>query len=61
VAAVVKASQAISGEIVLGALLATLMDIIVESAGAECGSLMLESAGRMLVQASKLPATRLRA
>ena len=54
VAAVVKASQAISGEIVLERLLATLMDIIVENAGAECGSLMLESAGRMLVQASKL-------
>ena len=55
VAAVVKAAQAISGEIVLERLLATLMDIIVENAGAECGSLVLESDGRMLVQASKTP------
>jgi len=55
VAAVVKASQAISGEIVLERLLATLMDIIVEAAGAEHGSLILESDGRMLVQASKAP------
>jgi len=40
---------------VLERLLATLMDIIVEAAGAEHGSLILESDGRMLVQASKAP------
>jgi signal transduction histidine kinase len=55
VAAVIKASQAISGEIVLDQLLATLMDIIVATAGAERGSLVLDSGGRMLVQARKTP------
>ena len=53
VAAVVKAAQAISGEIVLESLLTTLMDIIVENAGAEVGALVLESGGRLLIQASK--------
>ncbi|MCB0166358.1 MAG: AAA family ATPase [Anaerolineae bacterium] len=39
---VIKASQAISGEIVLDKLLATLMKIVIESAGAQRGCLILE-------------------
>jgi predicted ATPase/signal transduction histidine kinase len=52
-AAVVKAVQAISGEIVIERLLSTLMDIILENAGAEAGSLILASGDTFLVQASK--------
>jgi PAS domain S-box-containing protein len=40
-AAVMKASQAISGEIVLGSLLANLMKILIENAGAQTGFLIL--------------------
>jgi predicted ATPase/signal transduction histidine kinase/tRNA A-37 threonylcarbamoyl transferase component Bud32 len=53
-ATVLKASQAISGEIVLERLLATLMDIIMENAGAESAVLVLESGGDFLVQGVKL-------
>ena len=49
-ATVLKASQAIAGEIVLDRLLATLMDIIMENAGAESAVLVLESDGEYLVQ-----------
>ena len=42
-AAVVKASQAISGEIVLDKLLAALMKILIENAGAQLGYLILHS------------------
>ncbi|MEG3840634.1 AAA family ATPase, partial [Microcoleus sp. herbarium14] len=42
-AAVVKASQAISGEIVLDKLLAALMKILIENAGAQVGYLILHS------------------
>lgn len=52
-AAVIKANQAISSEIVLDRLLPVLMNIIMESAGADCGSLILEYGGSFLVQASK--------
>ena len=46
-----KASQAISGEIVLDKLLATLMKIAIENAGAQQGSLILERAGRWVIEA----------
>ena len=52
-ATVLKASQAISGEIVLDRLLATLLDIIVENAGAESAVLALENDGEYLVQGVK--------
>jgi predicted ATPase/signal transduction histidine kinase/tRNA A-37 threonylcarbamoyl transferase component Bud32 len=52
-ATLLKASQAISGEIVLERLLGTLMDIIVENAGAESAVLVLESDGEYLVQGIK--------
>jgi signal transduction histidine kinase len=52
-ATVLKASQAISSEIVLERLLATMMDIIIENAGAEKAVLVLESGGQFLIQAIK--------
>ncbi len=51
-AAVMKASQALSGEIVLGNLLHKLMRILLENAGAETGLLILEKAGQLVVEAS---------
>jgi GAF domain-containing protein len=39
---VLKASQAISGEVVLGRLLETMIRILIENAGAERGLLLLE-------------------
>ena len=48
-----KASQAISGEIVLERLLATLLDIIVENAGAESAVLALENENEHLIQGVK--------
>jgi predicted ATPase/signal transduction histidine kinase len=52
-ASVLKASQAISQEIVLERLLGVMMDIILATAGAESGALVLESNGRLLVQSSR--------
>ncbi len=49
---VIKASQALSGEIVLSNLLSKLMQILLENAGAESGFLILEKAGRLLIEAS---------
>jgi len=54
-ATVLKASKAISGEMVLDKLLAKLMKICIENAGAETGYLLLNSpdnSGEMLVAAS---------
>ncbi|MCA1994513.1 MAG: response regulator, partial [Coleofasciculus sp. S288] len=51
-AAVMKASQALSGEIVLDKLLTKLMKIVLENAGAEIGYLLLEKAGKLLIEAS---------
>ncbi|WP_066380313.1 hybrid sensor histidine kinase/response regulator [Anabaena sp. CA = ATCC 33047] len=50
--AVIKASQALSGEIVLENLLTKLMQIFLENAGAETGLLILETAGNLLIEAS---------
>ncbi|MDC0742526.1 AAA family ATPase [Polyangium mundeleinium] len=47
---VLKASQAISGEIVLDRLLDTLMRILVENAGARRGVLLLLRDGRLVVE-----------
>jgi predicted ATPase/predicted signal transduction protein with EAL and GGDEF domain/tRNA A-37 threonylcarbamoyl transferase component Bud32 len=52
-ATLLKASQAIAGEIVLERLLVELMDIIRENAGAESVVIVLESNGEFLVQAVK--------
>lgn len=48
---ILKASQALSGEIVLSELLKKLMRITIENAGARSGSLLLERAGRWGVEA----------
>jgi class 3 adenylate cyclase len=50
-ASVLKASQAISGEIVLAQLLEKLMKIVIENAGAQQGYLILEEAGRWVIEA----------
>jgi predicted ATPase/signal transduction histidine kinase/CheY-like chemotaxis protein/tRNA A-37 threonylcarbamoyl transferase component Bud32 len=51
-ATVMKASQALSGEIVLANLLAKLMQIVLENAGAEKGFLLLDQAGQWLIEAA---------
>ncbi|MEA2082703.1 MAG: AAA family ATPase [Thermodesulfobacteriota bacterium] len=50
-ASVMKASQAISGEIVLENLLKRLMKIVIENAGAETGFLILKSNGKLQIEA----------
>lgn len=50
-ATVIKASQAISGEIVLSKLLERLMKIAIENAGAQTGYLILEKAGNWFIEA----------
>lgn len=51
VASVIKASQTISGQIVLEKLLSNVMHILIENAGAERGVLILERAGAWYVEA----------
>jgi PAS domain-containing protein len=51
-ATIMKASQAISSEIVLDKLLATLMKILIENAGGQLGYLILETEGQLLIEAS---------
>ena len=49
---VIKASQTLSGEIILDKLLAKFMEIIIENAGAQKGFLILETQGNLLIEAS---------
>ncbi|MEH2207337.1 MAG: AAA family ATPase [Nostoc sp.] len=51
-AAVMKASQAISREIELDRLLNSLMQILIENAGAQTGCLILENAGEWAIEAA---------
>ncbi|MEG4505539.1 AAA family ATPase [Microcoleus sp. F6_B4] len=51
IATVMKASQAISGEIMLDKLMSSLMKILMESAGAQRGYLILSSPGKLLIEA----------
>jgi PAS domain S-box-containing protein len=51
-AAVLKASQAISREIELEQLLSSLMQILIENAGAQIGYLILDNSGKWLIEAS---------
>ncbi|MBD0344853.1 MAG: GAF domain-containing protein, partial [Coleofasciculus sp. Co-bin14] len=51
-ATVMKASQAISGEIVLDKLLSSLMKILIENTGAQTGFLLLDRAGQWVIEAS---------
>lgn len=48
---VMKASQTISGEIVLDKLLEKMMRIVIENAGAQRGCLILEKKGKLVVEA----------
>lgn len=50
--AVMKASQAISSEIELDRLLHSLMQILIENAGAQTGYLILESSGEWAIEAA---------
>jgi PAS domain S-box-containing protein len=50
--AVMKASQAISSEIELDQLLHSLMQILIENAGAQTGCLLLENDGKWVIEAS---------
>ena len=52
IATVMKASQAISGEIVLDKLLSSLMKILIENAGAQKGYLILSEREQLLIEAS---------
>jgi len=49
--AIIRSSQAISGEIVLEDLLKTLMKIILEDAGAQRAALIIRSKGRLIIEA----------
>ncbi|WP_341530193.1 AAA family ATPase [Nostoc sp. UHCC 0302] len=51
-AAVMKASLAISSEIELEQLLRSLMNILIENAGAQTGFLLLENSGEWVIEAS---------
>jgi PAS domain S-box-containing protein len=51
-AAVMKAAQAISSEIELEQLLSSLMQILIENAGAQTGCLLLENAGEWRIDAA---------
>jgi predicted ATPase/signal transduction histidine kinase len=51
VTSVLKASQAITSEIVLDRLLTTLMKIAIENAGAQRGFLILEKEGQLMIEA----------
>lgn len=48
---VIKASQTISGEVMLGKLLSKMMRIVIANAGAQKGFIILEDRGRLLVEA----------
>ena len=52
-AAVMKASQAISSEIVLDNLLTKMMNIVIENAGAEKGFFLMEKSGQWVVEAAR--------
>jgi predicted ATPase/serine phosphatase RsbU (regulator of sigma subunit) len=51
---ILKASQALSGEIVLSRLLERMMTIVLENAGAQRGVLIVEKGGRLVIEAEGL-------
>ncbi len=51
-ATVVRASQAIAGEIILDKLLGKLMNLVIENAGAQKGDLILSDSGTLKIEAS---------
>jgi PAS domain S-box-containing protein len=56
-ATVIKASQALSGEIHLDKLLSTLMQVAIENAGAEKCVLILSKAGNLVIEATGVSGT----
>ena len=57
VASILKASQAISGEIILGRLLEKSMEIVIENAGAQRGCLIMKENNQLII-ASKIDVAR---
>ena len=57
-ASVIKASHALSSEIALDKLLARLIGIVIENAGAQHGYLILERKGRLVIEAQGTLGTR---
>jgi signal transduction histidine kinase len=57
-ATLLKASQAISSEIVLERLLGSLIGIIIENAGAESGALILDTDGQFMIRSVKSAAAK---
>ncbi len=53
ISSAMKASQAISGEILLEKLLVKMIDIAMKNAGADRGVMLLEDQGKLLVEAEK--------
>ncbi len=51
ISTVMKASEAISGEIILDQLLSKLMKILIENVGAQLGYLILETQGKLRIEA----------
>jgi diguanylate cyclase (GGDEF)-like protein/PAS domain S-box-containing protein len=56
--AVVKASQALSGEIAFDRLIAKLLQVVIEQAGAQKGYVLLYSEGQLVIEAEALPDAR---
>lgn len=54
ISTVMKASEAISGEIVLDKMLSKLMKILIENVGAQIGYLILENEGKLSIEAECL-------
>ncbi len=52
---VLKAAQTVAGELVMDRMLSRLIQIVVETAGAQCGYLLLEQDGEWRVVAEQLP------
>ncbi|HBL62256.1 MAG TPA: hypothetical protein DDZ80_28805, partial [Cyanobacteria bacterium UBA8803] len=57
-ATIIKGSQALSGEIQLDKLLSTLMQVVIENAGAEKGALILDKAGKLVIEATGISDTK---
>ena len=57
-ATVIKASQALSGEVELDKLLSTLMQVAIENAGAEKGFLILSKADSLVIEATGVSGTK---
>jgi predicted ATPase/serine phosphatase RsbU (regulator of sigma subunit) len=57
-ATVIKASQALSGEVELDKLLSTLIQVALENAGAEKAFLILSKAGNLMIEATGVSGTK---